>query len=132
MGFTQTRTFCDANSLRNNAIVVPIGIATNNAIALVVNVPQTNGKIPYLAGSNSGAHSVPVKNSQIETILKSPMDSVPKITIMAIVTATQENAHKNRSDSINRSFNRRITCFRGGAAIASEREEIAIINKILF
>jgi transposase-like protein len=30
---------------------------------------------------------------------------------------------------MNRSFNRRITCFRGGAAIASEREEIAMSIK---
>ena len=74
-GFTIAVKRGGAYSLRYTAMVRPRGNATRMAMKLVKKVPATNGRIPNFLFAKRGVHSVPVKNSTMETSLKKPMDS---------------------------------------------------------
>ena len=75
-------------------------MATAKATTELVKVPDNKGKTPYWGLINKGVHFVPVKNSQIGTCWKNENDSLTKMYKMATVVATEEQAAKNKINSI--------------------------------
>ena len=75
----------------------PSGIATTIAHSVTESVPMTSGRTPKKAGSNSGAHSVPVRKSTIETSWKNSIAGRNNARMIPTVVATEISAQAPRS-----------------------------------
>ncbi len=75
----------------------PRGMATIMAVMTTMNVPTTIGQTPYLGSEYPGDHSVSVKNSTMEISEKKPGSGWKSAMTIAVVTATETAAAKNRT-----------------------------------
>src|SRR5690625_1246234 len=77
------------------AAIIPIGAATIMAIIEEVIVPVMSGKIPNSGFWLNGFKTVPVKKSQMGTILKNSIVSVESVTTIPIVVTIEMAVTKN-------------------------------------
>src|SRR5690606_15317034 len=92
------------------AMDIPKGKAISMAIKVIRKVPDNRGRMPKWASSNNGVHWVSVRNSQMETLEKKPMESFNRTNNIPKVVMTLTVAHSIKRTSMNRSLN--ILCFR--------------------
>src|SRR5690554_5094172 len=86
------------------AIDIPKGRAIRMAINVIRKVPDNKGRMPKCASSNSGVHWVSVRNSQMDTFEKKPMESFSKTKRIPRVVTTLTVAQSNKSTSMTRSL----------------------------
>src|SRR5690606_13018386 len=89
---------------------IPKGKAIRIAIKVIRKVPDSKGRMPKWASSNSGVHCVSVKNSKRETLEKKPMESFNKTNNIPKVVTMLTVAQSISSTSMNLSLN--ILCLR--------------------
>ena len=106
-GFTVARRASGAYSLRYMAVNIPSGKATAIAIPAISTVAESSGRAPKLLLAKSGLHSVPVKNSMMDTSPKNGTASTSKMTTMPTVVTTESTAHKNKNAMMGASRNLR-------------------------
>src|SRR5690625_1328999 len=80
------------------AAIIPVGAATIMAIIEEVIVPVMSGKIPNSGFWLNGFKTVPVKKSQIGTILKNSIVSVDSVTTIPIVVTIEIAVIRNRKN----------------------------------
>src|SRR5918993_1533756 len=81
------------------------------AIDDTTTVPATSGRTPKRLLANSGVHSVPVRNSMIETSCRKPNVSTASTRTMPAVVNTERAAQRNSSLSMNHSLQRLLAFF---------------------
>ena len=75
----------------------PNGMQTRQAQPVTRSVPATSGSTPNAGGSKSGAQSVPVRKSTIETSRKNSIAGTKSATTIPTVVATDTNAQRART-----------------------------------
>ena len=102
----------------------PSGRATSAPIAVTSSVPATSGRTPKWAGSNSGAHSVPVRKSTIETSWKNSIAGRKSAITIPTVVATEISAQTARTTLTTSSPIRLRRARRTGPAPAVRSAEV--------
>src|SRR5687768_7964797 len=94
------------------ALNSPIGRATAIAMVETSTVPATSGRTPNRRLAKSGVHSVPVRNSTMDTSLRNPKVSTASTMMMPAVVKTDNVAHSSSARSISHSCRRLLPVFR--------------------
>jgi hypothetical protein len=75
-------------------MIIPSGTAVRIAMAVVRNVPDNNGRMPYLFCVNNGVHSLSKRNSFKGTTAKNPHDSDTSTQMIPSVVRTVTSPQK--------------------------------------
>ena len=81
-------------------MIIPRGTAVRMAMAVVRNVPDNKGRMPYLFCVNSGVHSVSKRKSLKGTVAKNPHDSDTRTQMIPTVVRTVTRPDRARTFSI--------------------------------